>query len=47
MKVVKKGEFDFPKEEWEVVSNDAKDLIKIMLTYEPKKKTQCFRSFTT
>ncbi len=38
MKAVKKGEFDFPKEEWEVVSNEAKDLIKKMLTYEPKKR---------
>jgi len=38
MKAVKKGEFDFPPEEWEVVSNEAKDLIKKMLTYEPKKR---------
>ena len=38
MKAVKKGEFDFPPEEWDVVSNDAKDLIKKMLTYEPKKR---------
>ena len=38
MKAVKKGEFDFPKEEWDVVSNTAKDLIKKMLTYDPKKR---------
>jgi len=38
MKAVKKGEFDFPPEEWDVVSKDAKNLIKKMLTYDPKKR---------
>ena len=38
MDAVKKGEFDFPDEEWSVISNEAKDLIKKMLTYEPKKR---------
>ena len=38
MKAVKKGDFDFPKEEWDVVSDVAKDLIKKMLTYDPKKR---------
>jgi calcium-dependent protein kinase len=36
MKSVKKGIFDFPKEEWDTVSNEAKTLIKNMLKYDPK-----------
>ena len=35
---VKKGKFDFPKEEWSSVSKEAIDLIKGMLTYEPSKR---------
>lgn len=38
MDAVKLGEFDFPDEEWSVVSQEAKDLIKKMLTYDPKKR---------
>ena len=35
---VKKGKFDFPKEEWSSVSKEAIELIKGMLTYEPSKR---------
>ena len=31
-------QFDFPDEEWSVVSKEAKELIKRMLTYNPKKR---------
>lgn len=32
---VKKGKFEFPDEEWSVVSNEGKDLINKMLIYTP------------
>ena len=35
---VQKGKFDFPEEEWSEVSDAAKDLIKKMLTYDPKER---------
>ena len=38
MDAVKKGEFDFPEEEWDVITEEGKDLIKKMLTYDPKKR---------
>ena len=38
MENVKKGEFDFPPEEWDSVSKGAKDLIKRMLTFDPKNR---------
>ena len=38
MEAVKKGEFDFPEEEWGVITDEGKDLIKKMLTYDPKKR---------
>ena len=38
MLAVKKGEFDFPDEEWSVITDTAKDLVKKMLTYDPKKR---------
>ena len=38
MEAVKKGEFDFPEEEWDVITEEGKDLIKKMLTYDPKKR---------
>lgn len=38
MNAVTKGEFDFPDEEWSVVSKEGKDIIKKMLTYDPKKR---------
>ena len=38
MEAVKKGEFDFPEEEWSVITEEGKDLIKKMLTYDPKKR---------
>lgn len=33
---VKKGKFTFDKDDWENVSSEAKDLIKLMLEYNPK-----------
>jgi len=38
IKQVKKGKFDFPKDEWILISSEAKDLIKLMLTYNPKER---------
>ena len=38
MDAVKKGTFDFPEEEWDVITEEGKDLIKKMLTYDPKKR---------
>ncbi len=35
---IKKGKFDFPKEEWEVISKEAKQLIKMMLNPDPTKR---------
>ena len=35
---VLKGDFEFPDDEWSEVSDYAKDLIKKMLTYDPKKR---------
>ena len=32
MAAVKKGEFDFPDEEWSVITEEGKDLIRKMLT---------------
>ena len=39
-----KGEFVFPKEEWDCVSDDAKNLIKKMLTQNPKKRISALDS---
>ena len=38
MQNVQKGKFCFPKEEWDIMSNEVKDLITKMLTYEPSKR---------
>lgn len=38
MKAVKKGQFEFPEEEWTAISKEAKDLVKKMLTYDPKNR---------
>ena len=35
---VKKGEFDYPKEEWDHISKEARDLVAHMLTVEPKNR---------
>ena len=35
---VRKGQFDYPKEEWDNISKDAKDLVGHMLTLDPKKR---------
>ena len=43
---VKKGKFDFPKEEWSSVSKEAIDLIKGMLTYEPNKRLSALDCMT-
>ena len=46
MDAVKQGEFDFPDEEWSVISKEAKDLIKKMLTYNPKKRPSALEILT-
>ena len=35
---IKKGKFGFPAEEWDHISPNAKDIIKSMLTLDPKKR---------
>ena len=35
---VKKGEYEFPPEEWDQISKEAKDLISKMLTFNPAKR---------
>ena len=43
---VKKGSFEFPKEEWKNISKDAIDLIEKMLTFESNKRIsalECLR----
>lgn len=35
---IQKGKFSFPKEEWSSISKEAKDLIKLMLNKNPKKR---------
>ena len=41
---VLKGEFEFPEEEWDSVSDDAKKLIKKMLTNNPQKRISALDS---
>ena len=41
-----KGKLDFPKEEWAGVSNDAKELIKKMLTVDPKKRVSALEAMS-
>ena len=38
MQNVQRGKFFFPEEEWGIISNEAKDLISKMLTYDPAKR---------
>lgn len=38
MKAVRKGNYDFPVEEWATVSKEAKDLVSNMLKYDPKQR---------
>lgn len=38
MKSVKKGQFDYPSEEWDTISKQAKDLVSNMLKFEPKSR---------
>ena len=38
MKAVRKGQYDFPVEEWGSISKEAKDLVTNMLKFEPKKR---------
>ncbi|CAF0833978.1 unnamed protein product, partial [Didymodactylos carnosus] len=35
---IRAGEYQFPKQEWEKVSKEAKDLITLMLTTEPQNR---------
>ena len=39
LRMVKKGDFDFDGEEWDDVSNDAKDLIKKLITKPERRLT--------
>lgn len=39
LRMVRKGEFDFDGEEWEEVSNDAKDLIQKLVTKPERRLT--------
>jgi len=36
--MVRSGNFDFPKEEWDSVSNSAKNLVRRLLTYDPSSR---------
>jgi calcium-dependent protein kinase len=38
MMSVRKGQYDFPVEEWSTISKDAKDLVSKMLKFDPKKR---------
>ncbi|KYQ89395.1 putative protein serine/threonine kinase [Tieghemostelium lacteum] len=38
---IRKAIFDFPSEDWDVVSNEAKDLIKRLLNVNPAKRYSC------
>eukprot|EP00932_Pfiesteria_piscicida_P003720 SRR837773.13627.p2 GENE.SRR837773.13627~~SRR837773.13627.p2 ORF type:complete len:469 (-),score=262.20 SRR837773.13627:29-1228(-) len=44
---VKKGEFDFPSPDWNKVSNELKDMIKLMLTMDPDKRISAAQLFDT
>ena len=44
LEAVLKGQFEFPKDEWESVSDKAKNLIKKMLTVDPKKRISALDS---
>lgn len=39
--MVRKGEFDFPPEEWDEVSKDAMALIGMLLQFDPVKRPEC------
>jgi serine/threonine protein kinase len=36
--MIKEGDYDFPEENWNMISDDAKELIKGLLTIDPKKR---------
>lgn len=38
MMAVRKGHYDFPIEEWDAISKEAKDLVTNMLKFDPKKR---------
>ena len=38
MAAVRKGQYDFPVEEWSGISKEAKDLVSNMLKFDPKKR---------
>jgi len=46
MKAVKSGKYDFPKEEWDSVTDEAKDLIKNMLKFAPKDRFSAEQSLS-
>ncbi len=43
---IKNGKFTFPEEEWSSVSLNAKDLIKLMLEFDPKKRPSAEKCLT-
>lgn len=40
-KLIKKGEYDFPEEYWGNISEEAKGLVRAMLTVDPKRRITC------
>lgn len=46
LKNVKTGKFTFPEEEWSVISESAKSLIKRMLTFEPAQRISAMEALT-
>lgn len=42
---VKKGKFEFYQEDWGIISDGAKDLIRKMLAYEPKDRISATEAY--
>ena len=38
---IKKGKYDFPSPSWDVISQEAKDIIKNLLVLEPEGRMNC------
>jgi len=45
MEAILKGDFDFPKPLWDNISDEAKDLINKMLTYDPRKRITAIEAY--
>jgi negative regulator of replication initiation len=39
--MITKGEYSFPQSHWKDISEDAKDMVRKMLTVNPKKRSTC------